>query len=91
MGHALLAVRLLEPSVLPLSSKEIVEGIILWAFGFYMGRKHVVLPLQRIHAHARHQTMLAEEMHHRLEHGEPHPRVQARIERGEHTPTMEDT
>jgi hypothetical protein len=45
----MLAVRLFEHSILPLSLKELVEGILLWGFGFYMGRKHIVLPMRRRH------------------------------------------
>jgi hypothetical protein len=43
--------------------------------------------------HAKHQTMLAEETHYAAHHaGKVHPRVQARLDRGEaRTPTLEET
>lgn len=40
-------------------------------------------------AHARHQTMLAEETHHYVHTGKPHPRAQSRIDLGGHaTPEL---
>jgi peptidoglycan/LPS O-acetylase OafA/YrhL len=55
----------------------------------WLGHHHVVKPLRRLHAHALHQTMLAEETHHFQHTGLPHPRVQARLDRGDsHTPSL---
>jgi hypothetical protein len=46
---------------------------------------------RELRAHAQHQSMLAEEQHYAVHHpGQLHPRVQARLDRGEdHTPTLE--
>jgi len=60
----------------------------------WLGHHHLVLPARRRHAelraHAIHQTQLVEETHYLAHRGEPHPRVQERLDRGEdHTPALE--
>lgn len=59
-----------------------------------LARRHIVKPARRRHAelraHAIHQTQLVEETHYLAHRGEPHPRVQERLDRGEdHTPALE--
>jgi len=64
------AVRLFEAQWLPLSPKELLEGILLWGFGYYMGRKHLVLPARKRHKELveLHEAHHAEAMaaHHKL-------------------------
>jgi hypothetical protein len=80
-----------------LTSGSVTELVIVLVPLVWLGLKHVVRPAIERHAeilaHAKHQTMLAEETHYAAHHpGQLHPRVQARLERGEdHTPTLEGT
>lgn len=66
-----LMVRILEHSVLPLSPKELLEGLLLWAFGVAVGAKltrhHVVRPMrqhfERSHEHRAWEAQVLHDMH----------------------------